>query len=395
METKTAAARNIRLYTFVRIFAKRVFLPLSAIYFVDVSGLTINDLGLLGSYFAAIGLIFEVPSGVFADKYGRATSLRIAAVCNIISTLVYVLVQNKFGVFFGITLEAIGYAFLVGAGEALLHDSLIFLKRDRDYVKVTSRAQSMSLLINTLLVGLVPLTYAIDVRLPFLIGTAVYAILLVVGLLMKDMPKQKATAELDKKKIPISERIAKLKQHKQLAAFAISFGLVGALWVATSDFQNVALKEFGLNPALLGWVFSAGSLLGAILGLYYHKLEKLGPKYYAILDCLLLVVSTALFATGSVWLAIPGVIVGISFWRYRKIIYQDLLLKRFAVSYKATLLSSMNTSISIHRIWLPVVVATAIDVFGMQNGFAVIALGAGVASIPFYITMRKTLSVSP
>ncbi len=61
------ANRNIKYYIWVRIFAKRVFLPITAIYFIDTAGLTIKDIGLLSAYFSLIQFFAEVPTGYFAE----------------------------------------------------------------------------------------------------------------------------------------------------------------------------------------------------------------------------------------------------------------------------------------------------------------------------------------
>ena len=71
MNQLKTANRNIKLYIFVRIFAKRVFLPLSAIYFMDQVGFTIQDIGLLAAFYCFIQLLVEVPTGYFADRVDR------------------------------------------------------------------------------------------------------------------------------------------------------------------------------------------------------------------------------------------------------------------------------------------------------------------------------------
>jgi hypothetical protein len=58
--------------------------------------------------------------------------------------------------------------------EALIHDSLVVLDEVDNYAKIASRAQSLSLVGNAILVAVVPLLYPIDKRLPFVISFIAY-----------------------------------------------------------------------------------------------------------------------------------------------------------------------------------------------------------------------------
>jgi MFS family permease len=387
MTIKQTAERNIRLYTLVRIFAKRVFLPLSAIYFVSVSGLSIEEIGILGAFSAIVAMVLEVPTGYFADKFGKSYSIRIAGAINALATLVFVLIQNKTGVFLGILLESIGYAFLHGAGEALMHDSLEVLGKPDQYTKVSSRAQSKSLLINAGIIAFVPMTYAVDERLPFLIGTFAYLVLTWVGFAMKDVhPKIEHSAHPRPK-----FRIGQVKNYSHLIWFAIVFGLFGALYTAPSDLRNLALEEYGVSPEFLGWLFAIGSIAGAIIGYGIHLLKKMPLWQYVIIDCSVQTLAFAFYATGNPWIATSGFVMSMSFWRYRRIVYQDYVLAKYTTKYKATVLSTLANAEQLHRIWLPIVMAYVIAGLGNPTAFAWFAVASALIAIPFGISVVKTL----
>lgn len=378
-KTKTAefyANRNIKLYSIAKIFTKRVFLPLSAIYFIEVGGLALQDIGFLAAIFAGVQLLFEVPTGLFADKVGRARAMQISAILLISATLLYVLVQSKTGIYLGMFCEALGYTFLTGASEAIVHDSLVVVHKEKFYTKILGRAQSIALIANALLVGLVPLTYGIDKRLPFLIGTAAFSILLIVAFNMHDVGRH--TTDLVKQRI---EWIHLRKRHVVL--FAMLFGVVGAVYIAPSDFFNIALKEFGLQPQYLGWIFASASIVGAVFGLFIDKLKRFGIERYAFIDVVILCLPFLATATRSVSVVGVAVIINIAFWRYRRIIYQDYLLNKYSTRYKATLLSAMSNLEGINSLWVPIVVSMAIAQFGLSTGLTIFGLGC-LLLIPIY-----------
>ncbi len=366
MNLEQKAKRNIKLYVFVKVFGKRVFLPLSAIYFVQVAGFSLAGIGLLGSLYFAINFIADVPTGIFADKVGKVASIKVGAIMNIASTLIYVTHPTKIGIILATIIEAAGYAFLIGAGEALTHDSLVIQKREKDYTKVVSRTQSISLIINTLLIATVPMTYKIDTRLPFFIGTIAYTCLLIVTLFMHEV----SVPNKDKARNIIWPIIS----SPGMPMFALFYGIFGALYTAPSDVVNITFKQLGLHPSLLGWVFAAASLFAAPVGVYFHKLKKIDISKYIFIDIICLILSFIAIYIGSLKLLIIGFIVTMTMWRYRRALYQDRMLQKFPGRPKATLLSMMNNFEGINLIWLPAAVGFSVTRIGVSSAFGLLVL---------------------
>jgi MFS family permease len=330
--TTKRAESNIKLFFIIRIFVKRVFFPLAAIYYVEVAGLSVQEVLLVASFYYLLGFIFEVPTGYFADKVSKVMSIRIGAFLNIIATLLYVFFPTKLGIFSGNFFEAIGYAFIAGAGEALIYDSLLSVNREKDYAKIVSKAQSSSLYVNAILVAIVPMTYAIDKRLPFLIGTFAYTFLIIAALYMKDIRSIKKEV-INKKPLRL------IFKQKGVIPFGILFGIIGALYYSQSDMNNLALVDFGVAPAYIGWIFAIASLFAAIVGHWIHRLKNIPVSSYVLLDGVMMTIPLLTAFSGSYLLMSIAVIINMAFWRYRKIIYQDHLLTMYNTDYRATLLS--------------------------------------------------------
>ncbi|MDB5169427.1 MAG: rane protein of unknown function [Candidatus Saccharibacteria bacterium] len=379
------ANKNIRLYVLVKVFAKRVFLPLAAIYFVQVDHFTIREIGLLAAMFAFVQLFAELPTGYFADKFARITSIRLGAALNVAATLIYVFIHHKAGVFVGEALEALGYSFMSGAGEALIYDSLVVKKQEHNYSKIVSRVQSVSLLINAGLLALVPLTYRIDPRLPFAIGTVAYLGLFLTACFMRDVGRKKA--EL-KPRPQLTFRLITKNHH--IIAFGLLFGIVSALFTAPSDVYNLTLKAIGIRPDLLGLLFAVASLLAAAVGPLIYHLKRLGPKGYMLFDCLIAV--TPMFAayTRIALLLAFAWVVNMSFWRYRRIIYQEYLLTIYPTNYKASLISAMNFTEEIALLWMPIVITSIVAGTSLNQGLGITGI-AGLCILPLYLIAAKRL----
>lgn len=66
--------RTIQFFAVLRGLAMGLFSPIWILYLVD-QGYDLLQIGLLGTIFEIAKLIFEVPSGTFADRYGIKLSI--------------------------------------------------------------------------------------------------------------------------------------------------------------------------------------------------------------------------------------------------------------------------------------------------------------------------------
>ncbi len=383
------ANRNIKLYIFIRIFAKRVFLPLTALYFIDTAGFTIRNIGLLSAFFSIIQLVAEVPTGYFADRIGRLASIRVGAVLAAIATTIYVFIHHKTGIYLGVMLEALGYSFLGGAGEALIHDSLVIKKQEHNYTKIMSRTMSISLVVNAILISFVPMTYAINPAYPFAIGTLAYLLLFITALFMHDVVRVTSVVKL---KLPVLKQIV---GKKNILLFGLSFGIIAALYTSPADMFNVALREYGIRIDLIGWIYGLASVAGACIGPFIHYLRHIKLSYYLLLDIFLVLSLYVAAYTRSASLLSAMMIIGIGFWRYRRIIYQSYLLNVYPTAYKATLISAMNNLEQINSIWLPLVITGAIHLTSTHVGLGLMGLFTLLVAPVFYFSSLKFFHRNP
>lgn len=375
------AKRNIRVYPLVKIFNKRVFLATIPIFYVDYVGFSLEDVGLLAGMYAIVNMIANVPAGYLADRFGKANMIRIAAVLQIIATLLYGLVATKTSIIVGLVLESLAFAVLSGAGEALAHDSLEVQRKTPDYSKILSRSQSIALLINAFLVTTAALTYAIDPRMPFLVGTLAFMMLLVAGIIMKDVLP---ATQRNKKKFNYSQ-LQILWRYKALVTFAFVFGIIGAIYFSF-EIMPIAMQSFGMDPSHTGLVYSAASIFGAAIGLSMHRLKLVPIKFYMAIDIVVLSLPFIAGYLSSLWLLVAAIVVNMTFWRYRSIIYQHHIFDHYDVRYKATVISTMQFTEALHRLWVPFVVMVLVARHGIASSFGMIVMsifGIGVIFVGF------------
>lgn len=97
----------------------RFFEPFMLIYFLDQS-LNLFHIGILFSIREIIIYIFEIPSGVIADRYGKKTELVFCFIFYITSFLLFFFATGFVGFVFAMSLFALGEAFRSGTHKAMI-----------------------------------------------------------------------------------------------------------------------------------------------------------------------------------------------------------------------------------------------------------------------------------
>ncbi|MBI3984670.1 MAG: MFS transporter [Candidatus Levybacteria bacterium] len=100
---------------------------INTIFLLD-AGLSNFEAFLANAFYTLGFVIFEVPTGIIADTWGRRTSYLLGCLTLAVSTALYLLMWQIHGPFFGWALSSIllglGYTFFSGALEAWLVDAL-------------------------------------------------------------------------------------------------------------------------------------------------------------------------------------------------------------------------------------------------------------------------------
>jgi MFS family permease len=160
--------RNIQNYTLYRFFYGMLIIgPVITPYF-RWKGLSYTEIMWLQSIAALSVVIFEVPTGVVADKISRRLSLLCAGLCLGIALTIYIHTQSFYAFAFAEALFGLGLTFGSGADSALLYESLHRLGREDEYARIDGRAASFIFAGQAVGVVISSLLYTLNPNLPFL-----------------------------------------------------------------------------------------------------------------------------------------------------------------------------------------------------------------------------------
>lgn len=119
-----------------------VIYPLYAIMFTERGGLSVGDVSILFAIWTASALLFEVPTGLIADRYPRKKVLISGELVNAAAFLIWLLMPNFLGYAAGFVLWGAAYALKSGAYQALVYDELANAGQSRDYTKLMSKIKA-------------------------------------------------------------------------------------------------------------------------------------------------------------------------------------------------------------------------------------------------------------
>ena len=155
-EERAGLERNLRLLPWWWV-ARWLWLGegIWVLYLLQERGLTLGQVLLFESVFAAITVVAEVPTGMVADRWGRRLSLLASGLLTALGLTVFGLADSFELLLLAFALFGTGLSLMSGADDALLFDSLTPLGRGGEFARRAGRLNAMAWGVNaaTALVG--------------------------------------------------------------------------------------------------------------------------------------------------------------------------------------------------------------------------------------------------
>lgn len=286
-----------------------------------VRGYSLVDIGIAETVFHITSLIFEIPSGVLADLFGRKRMLIISSIMRALGAVIMILSNNLFMVCLSISFHALSYNFSSGSGDALAYDSLKIVGQERDFEKYMSNQLIIYRFcsgISTLCAGFAlfighRMAYATDLLMCF-VQIQVLATLWEVDTgERKEVDVNKKVQKIGREIIRcFSESVAFLKEMKKVIGMMLCNSLVGAIDILLLFFLQAKLPERGIPQWGLGMALLFMELGGIIGARGILKLPKLKYRFVFALSTLLVVSGVLIEHSGMyVLMAIGGFIAAV------------------------------------------------------------------------------------
>jgi len=263
MDIQNIIKRNKRVYPIFILFSNLMIIgPVIMIYLLNVKFLSFTQIMVLNSISALTILIFEVPTGAFADKAGRKISLIIGSIMWAICLLIYIIGTHFFIFVIGEIFFGIGMTFKSGADSALLYDTLKLSGEEKEYPYIQGKALSLSmtgLAIGSIAAGFI---YSINPHLPLIVSILFMIAGATAGLFFTERHKL-----YKKEKGHYFSSILKssryLLRHNKLKAIILYCTVLFTFFRGAFYFYQPYFIEVELPVIFFGIVFSLFNLISA------------------------------------------------------------------------------------------------------------------------------------
>lgn len=243
--------------------------------FLASRGMNLLQINIINMFFIAGILLFEVPTGAFADVFGRKKSIVCGFFALALSAFIYY-IGNSFLMFVLAELVgAVGLTFLSGAMEAWAVDSLNFHGFEGDLSNVFRHEVQFSQI--GIVFGSLTGGYLgnFDLALPWLASSFsifIVGIVAVFTLQEKYILKKEFKLSFQPFKKTITDSI-KFGYQKKSIWFIIFFGMILSFVFQALNMQwpFVFRGSYGFSVSDLGWLFVGVSLM-TMLGSYLSKM---------------------------------------------------------------------------------------------------------------------------
>jgi MFS family permease len=400
-QTSKTVCRTYYVLTAGNTLAASLIWGINTIFLLD-AGLNNFEAFAANAFFTAGMVLFEIPTGIVADRWGRRVSFLCGTLTLAASTALYVLLWQLRSPFWWwaivSALLGLGFTFFSGATEAWLVDALTATRFDGQLESVFARGQVIggAMMLSGSVAGgyLAQLT---NLGVPYVARAAILVGVFVLAFFaMHDIGFTP-----DREERPLTEM-------KQILGSSVEHGLkvppVRAIMLAGMFSGGVGIYVFyALQPYLLdlwgnqraygiaGLVAAIGAGAQIIGGLLTPRVRRAFRRRTSAL-LILQVVSVLMLAVigliGNFWVVVAAMTLSSLAASASRPIRQAYLNGMIPSQQRATILSFDSLITSAGGIVAQPVLGKSADIWGYQVSFLLSAAGTAIA-LPFIVTARK------
>ncbi len=253
-----------------------LIMPIIVLFYQE-NGLGLKEIFLLKSVYSIVSVALDIPTGYLADAWGRKKCLLAGCLIAFGGTVTYSLAYT-FGAFLlAEILLGIGQSLVSGADSALLYDTMLRQRREKDYLKYEGRVIMVGNFSEALAGICGGLLAASFLRLPFYCQMGVAFIGIPAALSLKEYNAR--TRILHPLRNILNILHYSLVRNRTLRYDILFSGIIGASTLTMAWFVQPVLMHIDLPTELFGVVWTVLNLVVGIAALYSDALSaRLGEN---------------------------------------------------------------------------------------------------------------------
>ncbi len=318
-----------------------LYMPIVKLFYEE-NGLKDFELFTLHAIYSVIIALLEIPSGYFADIWGRKLSLILGSFFGFVGFGSYALFHGFTGFMIAEILLGTGQSFISGSDSAMLYDTLYDLGEEKKYMKQEGRisavgnfAESLGGVIVFLLIILGMKTY----RIPYFIQTGVAFAAIPAAILLAEPHRHKKLVPENPLKIPEIIRHALLK-NKPLSLYIVFSSIIGFSTLSMAWFAQIYFFRVHLHESLFPVFWTLLNLTVGLGSVRAYRIERVMGVRKTVL--IILIFIAAGFFLNGIFISIPAISLFFIFYYFRGIatpVLKDYINRITTSDIRATVLS--------------------------------------------------------
>lgn len=265
---------NIKKYYLFQAFNSLAFFSPVIVLFWQSKGLNMTQILSLQSIYAIGALILELPTGGFADHFGKKFSLILGSLFFSIGLFWYGVSSHFWQFVIGELITALGMAFISGADRAFIHQTLNSLGREQDFNKVEGKARGLTQLsqaVGNIAGGFIG---SISLGLTFFATGLSTLIASLIGISFSKTKIELPNEEKNNYFQIIKESIHIVKSNERILWLTLFYAVFNSLVFATIWFSQPYLQLLNIPVVYFGFIFALFSLFSAWCSTLTSKFES-------------------------------------------------------------------------------------------------------------------------
>jgi len=369
-----------------------LILPVYVLYF-RLYEISLLQVAILAAVFEATVVIFELPTGLFADHRGRRLSVIMGFLGFGFSGLIFLLFRSFAGFLVAEIVFGISETFISGALEALAVESLD--KKNRNDFLPTLFARRTAYKNAALVIGMIAggLLAGNFLSYLFLPVTLIAFSGVPVALFLRE--SKRPTDGIATNKIPLRSMISSILTRTAMPAlFAVGL-FANFTYEGVDQYWQILFAELrDVDPISFGLITSAGLLLVVFSANYLRRWYTRISTYLTVCF-LLMAVALYLAAAGPLAAAVAGIIL---FFALKELIRPAIstnINNAIGDHRRATVLSGYNLTCSVGEVLAGIGVGLLASRYGVVTVFHIAVFGAVGVLLVYHVVMfaggtRKT-----
>ncbi|MFX1250731.1 MAG: MFS transporter [Promethearchaeota archaeon] len=273
--------RRLRRIFLFQSLRNMFFLDAIWVIFLLEKGITLTFVAIMDIIFWLTMFLFEIPTGVIADRFGRKVSVITGLLIVSCGIFIFGISNDILMILFSYFIWALGLTFISGAAEAFFYDTVKILGHEGDWAAIFGRISligSLSIATATVIGGFLG---GISLQLPIFV-TSIFGLLTIIPLLTLPEPRISETGLEQEKNYadsPLRTSIQIILSSRVVILLILFQILFTAFLSAFYIFQQPYLQNQGLSIELIGLMIGINTVIRAIGASFVAFYNRLIGRY--------------------------------------------------------------------------------------------------------------------